>query len=151
VVGVFPCAPQLSGRSMGKTWPRYGGDARGRAARSAHPGPCARCTWHERRGPEGRLAREGLAAGLGVRAQQNRGAATRGAGARSGAQGAKNSLDWHTSTEFFSKKLNYSGQTFEYQSCRSLDPVQLLQRVYGLFLKQLCTNCMPSWQFSGRR
>jgi hypothetical protein len=55
-------------------------------------------------------------AGLGVRAQRRRGRrATSARPTRSRAPGAKNSLDWHTLTEFFSKKLNYSGETFEYQ------------------------------------
>jgi hypothetical protein len=29
----------------------------------------------------------------------------------------------------------------KYQSCRSQDPKQLLQRLYGVFLKGFCTNC----------
>jgi hypothetical protein len=52
-------------------------------------------------------------------------------------------------TLFFSKKLNCSWQTLEYQSCRSLDPLQLLQRAYGLFLNRLCTICKQSLLFSG--
>jgi hypothetical protein len=59
---------------------------------------------------------------------------------------SQNSSNGHALTLFFSKKLNCSGQTLEYQSCRSLDPLQLLQRAYGLFLNQLCTNLL----FSGR-
>jgi hypothetical protein len=51
---------------------------------------------------------------------------------------------------FLQKTELCSGQTLEYQSCRSLDPLQLLQRAYGLFLNQLCTNCKQSLLFSGR-
>jgi hypothetical protein len=62
----------------------------------------------------------------------------------------QNSSNWHALTLFFSKKLNCSGLTLEYQSCRSLDPLQLLQRAYGLFLIRLCTICKQSLLFSGR-
>jgi hypothetical protein len=69
-------------------------------------------------------------AGLGMRAQRRHGAdATRRRRGRVlWSARSKKQLRLAHLTEFFSKKLNCRGQTFEYQSCRSLDPLQLLQR-----------------------
>jgi hypothetical protein len=40
-----------------------------------------------------------------------------------------------------SKNLNRSAQSGEYESCRSHYPLQLLQRLYGVFLHGFWTNC----------
>jgi hypothetical protein len=64
---------------------------------------------------------------------------------------ARNFSKWPCLTEQISKKLNRSGPSSELQSCRSLDPLQLSQRAYGLFLNQLCTIWMPSCRFFWRQ
>jgi hypothetical protein len=68
----------------------------------------------------------------------------------SGAPRAKTKSAEPALTGLFSKNLNCSGPRGNKESCRSLDPLQFLQRVDGLFLNQLCTNRMPSWLFSRR-
>jgi hypothetical protein len=42
---------------------------------------------------------------------------------------------------FYSKFCNYSALRYNKQNCRSQDPQQLLQKLYGVFLNCFCINC----------
>jgi hypothetical protein len=90
-------------------------------------------------------------AGLGVQAQRATARPTRDVGAAVTLWSARsqNQISLTRFDRIFSKKLNCSGPRGNKESCRSLDPPQFLERVYGLFLNQLCTNHMPRWLFSG--
>jgi hypothetical protein len=44
-----------------------------------------------------------------------------------------------------------SGPRHKYESCRSLIPLQLLQRPYMVFLNHFCTNCKQTLLFFGRQ
>jgi hypothetical protein len=45
---------------------------------------------------------------------------------------------WHSLTKFFSNFCNRSDPRWLYKSCRALNPLQLLERLYRFFLNQFC-------------
>jgi hypothetical protein len=59
---------------------------------------------------------------------------------RSGFQPVNASL-----SAFFSKKLNRSAKSGEYESCRSNYPLQLSQRSSNVFLNRFYRNVVPTW------
>jgi hypothetical protein len=54
-----------------------------------------------------------------------------------------------TFDQVFSNFCNRSDPRWLYKSCRALNPLQLLERLYRVFLNQFCRKGMPTWQISG--
>jgi hypothetical protein len=66
-------------------------------------------------------------------------------GARSGVQ-AQNSAMYSCLIAIFSRFLNQSATNNLYQSCRSADPLPLLQRQYRLLINGFCIKCSGTLQ-----